>query len=187
MDSYKLRCRVLLAEDIPDNQRLISAVLSEAGAEVTIAQNGQGAVEKALATRPGWGKTYSDPTEPFDVILMDVQMPVMDGHEATRRLRKEGYTGPVIALTAHAMRGDRQKCLDVGCDDYLTKPVDREKLLKAVARWASRQQEQAATAVGPECGSEEIKGGKEQAPCSPNNQTYEKKTNRVDSPEGDER
>ncbi len=139
----KLRCRVLLAEDIPDNQRLISALLSEAGAEVTIAQNGQEAVEKALATCPGWGRRYSDPIEPFDVILMDIQMPVLDGYEATRRLRQEGYTGPIIALTAHAMRDDRQKCLDAGCDDYLCKPISHKKLVETVAKWVSRQPEQA--------------------------------------------
>ncbi len=97
-----LDCRILLAEDGPDNQRLISLVLRKAGAEVTLAQNGQEAVEMALATFPGWGRRYDDPTQPFDVVLMDIQMPVMDGYEATRRLRQEGYTGPIIALSAHA-------------------------------------------------------------------------------------
>jgi len=150
----KLGCRVLLAEDIPDNQRLISAVLREAGAEVTIAQDGQEAVEKALATCPERGKRHSDLAEPFDVILMDVQMPALDGHEATRRLRREGYTGPIIALTAHAMRGDRQECLDAGCDDYLTKPIDRKKLLEAVARCVSRRHQQPAAAARSECGGE---------------------------------
>ncbi len=139
----KLQCRILLADDIPDNRRLISALLSEAGAEVTIARDGQEAVEKALATRPGWGRRYGDPTEPFDVILMDIQMPVLDGYEAARRLRREGYTGPIIALTAHAMRGDRQKCLEAGCDDYFAKPIDRKKLVETVAWWVSRQHEQA--------------------------------------------
>ena len=167
----KLQCRVLLAEDIPDNQRLVSSILSESGAEVTIAQDGQEAVEKAMAACPGWGNRYSDPTEPFDVILMDVQMPVLDGHEATRRLRKEGYTRPIIALTAHAMRGDRQKCLDAGCDDYLTKPVDRKKLLETVARWVSKHHKQPEVAAASECGSEEIKGVMKQAPSPPGQQT----------------
>jgi len=152
----KLQCRVLLADDIPDNQRLIAAILSAAGAEVTVAKNGQEAVEKALATWPGWGRKYSDPTKPFDVILMDVQMPALDGHEAACYLRKKGYTGPIIALTAHAMRGDRQKCLDAGCDDYVTKPVDRTKLVETVAQWARRQHEQPELAAGSECGNEEI-------------------------------
>ncbi|MFH1920183.1 MAG: ATP-binding protein [Planctomycetota bacterium] len=140
-DEGKLECRVLLAEDIPDNQRLIAAVLREAGAEVAIAQDGQEALEKALATQPGRGRRYSDPEEPFDVILMDMQMPALDGYEATRRLREQGYAGPIIALTAHAMRGDRRKCLDAGCDDYLTKPIRPEKLVATVAGWASRLEE----------------------------------------------
>ena len=183
----KLRCRVLLAEDIPDNQRLISAVLRESGAVVTIAQNGREAVYMALAARPGRGRRYSDPSEPFDVILMDMQMPVLNGYEATRQLRYAGYTDPIIALTAHAMQGDRQKCLDAGCDDYLTKPADRKKLLETVAKWASRKREQAATAVETDRGGEETKGMKEQASCSPGDQADGKRTSQADSPEGDER
>ena len=133
----RLGCRVLLAEDGPDNQRLISLLLSKAGAEVTIVENGKEAFEVATGV-PEEGQPSLPVIEClFDVILMDMQMPVMDGYEATRRLRQAGYRGPIIALTAHAMSHDRQKCIDAGCDDYLAKPIDRAGLLETVASFAA--------------------------------------------------
>ncbi len=140
-------CRVLLAEDGPDIQRLIVILLEKAGAKVTVVENGQEAID-AIQDRNG--RQRAGPSGSFDVILMDMQMPVLDGYEAARRLRESGYEGPIVALTAHAMPEDRKKCLDAGCDDYLAKPIDRQSLLAAVARWSAR----ASAAISPAHGAD---------------------------------
>lgn len=121
VNGMRLPCRILVAEDGPDNQRFISLILRIAGAEVTMAENGQVAVELALRAEAEGS--------PFRLVIMDMQMPIMDGYEATRQLREAGFTQPIIALTAYAMKDDMAKCLAVGCDAYASKPVDRERLL----------------------------------------------------------
>jgi CheY-like chemotaxis protein/HPt (histidine-containing phosphotransfer) domain-containing protein len=114
-----LNGRILLVEDGHDNQRLLRMQLQDAGAVVSSAEDGKIAVDMAMS-------------QPFDLILMDMQMPVMDGYAATADLRRRGLKTPIIALTAYAMAEDRAKCLASGCDDYLTKPVKEEILLKTV-------------------------------------------------------
>jgi PAS domain S-box-containing protein len=117
--------RILLAEDGLDNQRLISFHLGRAGAQVLIAPNGRQAC--AMIDEHAAAGT------PIHMILMDMQMPEMDGYAATAQLRASGYTAPIVALTAHALDTDRQRCLACGCDEYLSKPVDRALLLLTIA------------------------------------------------------
>ncbi|MBN1490998.1 MAG: response regulator [Phycisphaerae bacterium] len=120
--------RILLAEDGPDNQRLITHVLQQAGAEVTVVDDGRRAVETTLESRRNG--------TPFDAVLMDIQMPEMDGYEASRQLREAGYSGLIIALTAHVMPTDRERCGAAGCNGYTTKPIDRDDLIRTLRQHA---------------------------------------------------
>jgi signal transduction histidine kinase/CheY-like chemotaxis protein len=133
-DVAAARCagrRVLLAEDGRDNQLLIGSLLRRAGATVTIVGDGRAAVARALD---------ADRDElPYDLVLMDIQMPVLDGHAATRALRARGYRHRIVALTASAMAGDRERALAAGCDGFLAKPIDKDDLLAAVADGASEK------------------------------------------------
>ena len=114
---------VLVVEDGKVNQIVITKMLQEAGAEVQVAENGQLGVEAIESS-----------DKKIDVVLMDMQMPVMDGYEATSHLRKNGFTMPIIAVTAHALTGDREKTLQAGCDAYVSKPVDKNKLIDMILR-----------------------------------------------------
>ena len=117
----RISARILLAEDGHDNQRLVTLILTRAGADVVTADNGQIALDQVERSEAEG--------RPFDLILMDMQMPVMDGHEATRQLRARGWTGPIVALTAHAMAGDKEHCFRDGCNSYETKPVRGDRLV----------------------------------------------------------
>lgn len=112
--------RILLVEDNENNRDMLSRRLIKNGFSIELAVNGQQAIDLANQLKP-------------DLILMDMSLPIMDGWEATRQLKTSGNKNiPVIALTAHAMSGDRQKALEAGCDDYETKPVDFPKLLDKI-------------------------------------------------------
>jgi signal transduction histidine kinase/CheY-like chemotaxis protein len=118
--------RILLVEDMPINQLVISTQLSNAGAKVEITGNGELSIKKITED--------IDNGLFFDIVLMDMQMPVMDGYEATKILRLQGYNRPIIAVTAHALTGDREKTIEVGCDDYISKPVDRKVLIDTIKK-----------------------------------------------------
>jgi signal transduction histidine kinase/DNA-binding response OmpR family regulator len=140
-ETFTLSGRILVAEDTPTNQTLIKLLLTRLGFEVEIAEDGKQALDMAL-------------NGDFDAILMDIQMPHMNGYDATRKLRQAGYKKPVIAVTAHAMRGDKEKCLAAGCDDYISKPINRQQLVEVLREYlgsepqdVSRQLDAAASQV----------------------------------------
>ncbi len=121
------RTKILLAEDTVINQRLVVRMLEKRGYSVVVAENGKQVLEAMER-------------EPFDLVLMDVQMPEMDGFEATMAIREEerdtGEHIPIIAMTAHAMKGDRERCLEAGMDDYLSKPIQLDDILLVVEKWS---------------------------------------------------
>ncbi|MBC8481638.1 MAG: DUF3365 domain-containing protein [Planctomycetes bacterium] len=119
---YEFVGHVLVAEDVETNQVLIKSLLQRMGLEVTIVADGNEAVQKAVSSE-------------YDLIFMDIQMPNMNGYEATKELRKKGIVIPIIALTANAMIGDDNKCIEAGCDDYLPKPLDRRQLLEKIKKY----------------------------------------------------
>lgn len=126
---------ILVAEDTRTNQVLIRSLLTRLGLKVTIVEDGSEALRKAL-------------TERFDLILMDIEMPVMNGYEATRAIRDMGLKTPIAALTAYAMKGDDTKCLAAGCDDYLCKPIERKRLLQVLQKYLHTEDNGAVQQTG---------------------------------------
>lgn len=117
--------RVLVAEDSPVNQMLMKALLNKWNIDIEIANNGKEAVEKATG-------------ESFDLILMDIHMPKTNGYQATKQLREQGIETPIVAITANAMKSDKQKCLSVGCSEYLAKPIDQTRLLAIFEKYLKK-------------------------------------------------
>ena len=125
-DGLSFSGKVLLAEDVKGCQLLFEKILGDYGLEVEIVENGKEAFEKA---RQG----------SFDLILMDIQMPVLNGFEATKKLREEGITTPIVALTAYAMAEDRDKCIEAGCDDYISKPFEQDELRRVLLKYITAE------------------------------------------------
>ncbi|MGF1529205.1 MAG: response regulator, partial [Candidatus Competibacterales bacterium] len=119
-------CRVLVVDDRREVRQLVQHFLEEAGARVTVAHNGHRALELVASTATEGAA--------LDALVLDMQMPQLDGYQTAAQLRRRGFAKPIIALTAGAMEGDREKCLRAGCDDYLSKPIDCQRLVATVAR-----------------------------------------------------
>jgi len=136
--------RILVAEDVKTNQILMKSLLDKLGLEVVIAEDGNEAVERTLH-------------EEFDLIFMDIQMPNMNGYEATQKLRDKGVLTPIVALTASAMKGDEQKCIKAGCNDYMSKPIDRRELTEKIGKYleqgSERSCESEPSSTKPMCSS----------------------------------
>jgi CheY-like chemotaxis protein len=155
--------QILLAEDGLDNRELIQDILQRVGAKVETAENGRIAVEMAV-------------NRSFDLILMDMNMPEMDGYQATGVLRDRGYRGPILALTANAMAGDSERCRLAGCDEYLTKPIDRVQMIKTIAAFVATKAAASRIALSEETGRSPVEAAlhdaaKENPPRSPLQET----------------
>ena len=124
-EAMKHSVRILLAEDNPVNQKLAIMMLTKSGYQVEVAGNGIEAVDKYCAN-----------PNAYDLIFMDVQMPEMDGKEATQHLRSLGFQEiPIVAMTAHAMKGDREMCIAAGMNDYMTKPIKRDSVFNIIEKY----------------------------------------------------
>ncbi|NNG01936.1 MAG: response regulator, partial [Desulfobacteraceae bacterium] len=124
-EDKKHSIQILLAEDNLVNQKLAKMMLGKAGYKVDVAVNGKEAVER-----------YASTPDAYDLIFMDIQMPEMDGKRAAKTIREMGFDDiPIVAMTAQAMKGDREKCLDAGMNDYITKPIKREVVFEILEKW----------------------------------------------------
>jgi len=126
------QARILVVDDSPDNRKLLGFLLKKNGYPCDYAVDGREAVESVL---DAWKQD-----KPYAIVLMDMQMPILDGYSATTELREAGYQFPILALTAHAMSHDREKCINAGCDDFLTKPIDRKALTESLETWCNQSE-----------------------------------------------
>ncbi len=141
---YLSGMRVLVVDDCVDNQRLVERLLQKSGASVELRDNGKRAIEALTQTGTIDGQLVLPPV--YDIILLDMQMPEMDGYTAARRLKAKGFPNPIIAFTAHALEGEKKKCLDAGCDGYVTKPIDPKNLRVTIREMVDRNQKIAKAA-----------------------------------------
>ena len=130
-DTLLAHSKVLIVDDAKDNRILLKHILKKTGAQIEFAHDGQEAIDAI--------ELAIESNEPYDLILMDMQMPVLDGYHATVQLRENGITTPIIALTAHALDGDRDHCINAGCDEYMTKPIDKAALIETCSQLLAKE------------------------------------------------
>jgi len=136
----RLHARILLAEDHDANRQVITLRLNSIGAEVVPARNGKEALERV--------RDAAEQGRPFDAVIMDMEMPVLDGYEAVRQLRAGGFTSPIIAVTAYAMSKDRDECLRLGCDDHISKPIEWDRFFRKLIQLLTAQNGSSASNEG---------------------------------------
>lgn len=127
LQSQPLHGNILVADDVGEIRQLVGHIISQAGAMVSYASDGEEAVNKVMNAEAG--------TQPFDLVIMDVQMPKLNGLDATQVLRQKGFDRPILALTAATMKGERERCLALGCSEHLSKPINPDQLLQTIANF----------------------------------------------------
>ena len=140
MPGPRLHARILLAEDHDANRQVITLRLNSIGAEVVPARNGKEALEQV--------RDAAEQGRPFDAVIMDMEMPVLDGYEAVRQLRAGGFTSPIIAVTAYAMSKDRDECLRLGCDDHISKPIEWDRFFRKLIQLLAARNGSSASSEG---------------------------------------